>query len=315
MLRYIPLILASAAPALAQTVEIVNFIGTVEIVEGSELSVRGERDGTAELRGDSLVVDGGESLKRINCRVRNDRVRIGTGGGLFGGGDLRPLEDYPALRITAPASTAFVVSDSVVFGSASDLADVDFRSSSCGRFDFADVRGTFSVGQSGSGRVTAGDVGTAELRTSGSGDFEIGDAESLSFSSSGSGDLAARDISGPASIRTSGSGDAVIVSVGGGLEFRSSGSGDILVGRVDGPAELFSTGSGDVAIDGGSITVLDARTTGSGDMEIRASVGDAELRSTGSGDFDLREVTGRLEHSRTGSGTVSVAGERVDRKR
>ena len=308
MLRYIPLLLAAAAPALAQTVEIINFIGTVEIVEGSGLSISGERDGTAELRGSSLVVDGGEQTKSLNCRVNNDRVRVGRRG------KLKPLGDYPMLRITAPASTAFVVRDSVVFGSASDLADVDFESRSCGRFAFGDVSGTFTVSQSGSGRITAGDVGKASLRTSGSGDFEISDSETLSFSSSGSGDIAARAVTGPAILRSSGSGDAVVTSVGGGLEFRSSGSGDLLLGRLDGPAELSSTGSGDVTIDAGEITSLDGRTTGSGDVDIGASVGDADLRSTGSGDFRLRSVSGRLEHRSTGSGSVVVGGDRVKRR-
>ena len=308
MIRYIPILLAAAAPALAQTVEIENFIGTVEIVKGGELSIRGERDGTAELRGSSLVVDGDEKTKSLSCRVNNDRVRVGRRG------KLKPLADYPTLRITAPASTAFVVRDSVVFGSASDLADVDFESRSCGRFAFGDVSDTFAVSQSGSGMITAGDVGEASLRTSGSGDFEIGDSRTLNFSSSGSGDLAARAVRGPASIRSSGSGDAVLASVGDGLEFRSSGSGDLLVGRLDGPAELASTGSGDVTIDAGEITGLDARTTGSGDIDIGASVGDAELRSTGSGDFRLRSVSGRLDHRSTGSGSVTVAGDLIKRR-
>ena len=314
MLRYLPFLLATAAPALAQTVEIENFIGTVEIVEGTDLSIRGERDSTAELRGSSLLVDGGESTKRLNCRVDNSRVRIGKGGGLLGRGDLKPLSDYPTLRITAPDSTALVVRNSVVFGSASDLADVEFESRSCGRFAFGDVSDTFTVSQSGSGKITAGDVGQADLRTSGSGDFEIGDSETLRFSSSGSGDLAARAVAGPASLRSSGSGDAVVTRVGDGLEFRSSGSGDLLLGRLDGAAELASTGSGDVTIDAGEITGLDARTTGSGDVDIGASVRDAELRSTGSGDFRLQSVTGRLDHRSTGSGSVTVAGERIKRR-
>lgn len=293
------LLLATTA-AHAQSVTVENFIGQVEIVAGAELAV--EAGGVAvEREGDALRVDGGV-VKRdrlyATCNMKGQQVRINR----------RPLDSYPTLRITAPATTALVVRDSIVFsaGTAAPLGEVDVSLANCGGLSFGDVSGTLRATINGLADVSAGDVGAAELRTSGSGDFEIGDAGSLSFRSSGSGDLASGRVAGPAAIQTSGAGDAVLVAVGDGLEFRSSGSGDLLAGRVDGAVSLRSTGSGDVEIDAGEITALDASSTGSGDVKIGGRVGDAEIRSTGSGDVDIAEQAGRLSVRTTGSGTVRV---------
>jgi|GEM_PF-2696073 len=302
-------VLAIASTASAQSVEIENFIGTVDIREGATLSIDGDARGTAELRGSRLRVDGGESVKGLSCNTkRNGDVMIGKGWRSKSAKSL--TRDYPTLSISAPASTAIVIRDSIVFGEVRNVGEVEASLPSCGKLVFGDVAGGFSVGLSGSADVDAGSVGEADLRTSGSGDFEVVNADSLSFKSSGSGDLVMRAVSGPASVSTSGSGDAVIASVGGGLNFRSTGSGDIVVGHVDGPVEISTTGSGDVEIDRGEVTTLSVRTTGSGDVSIEGSVGDAEISSTGSGDVDIREQTGRLSARASGSGDVTVNGRR-----
>ena len=304
------LLLASAAPAMAQDITIENFIGTVEIREGSSLSIKGEARGTADLSGASLSIDGGEEIKSLSCNGWNGKMTIGRGWPMR---DKRKITDYPTLRITAPTSTALVIRDSLVFGKVSDLADADLQLSSCGELDMGDVTDTLSVRSSGSADVTARHVGQAELMTSGSGDYELLSAESLNFRTSGSGDLAMKDVAGPASISTTGSGDIVLVSIGDGLEFRTTGSGDFLASEINGPVELSSTGSGDVEIDGGVMDSLSARTTGSGDMEIGGKVGPAELSANGSGDIVVKCQSGDLTHRVGGSGDIRVNGKTYER--
>jgi len=303
------ILLTSAAPAFAQDITIENFIGTVEIREGSSLSIKGEARGTADLSSRSLIVDGGEDIDGLSCNGWNGKVTIGRGWPMR---NKRKITDYPTLRITAPDTTALVIRDSLIFGQSSDLGDVDIWLSSCGDFDMGDVTGTFSVKSSGSADVTARHVGRAELSTSGSGDFELLSAESLSFRSSGAGDLAMKDVKGPAAIQTTGSGDIVLVSVGDGLEFRTTGSGDFLAARVDGPVELTSTGSGDVEIDNGAMSTFSARTTGSGDIQIGGSVGPADLYANGSGDITIDKQSGSLSHRVGGSGDIKVNGKRYE---
>ena len=274
-----------STPAMAQSITIENFIGRLEIVEGSSLSVDGEADGTAKLTRRTLIVDGDEDMDNLGCSEMNGRVVIRRGSWI--GGKKMGLDTFPSLKITAPRDTALVVRDSLIYGTVSDIADADIGSSSCGDLVFGDVTNSFDVGLSGSLDVRAGRVGEARLRTSGSGDFELDSAESLNFSTSGSGDLTMRSVAGPAVVSTSGSGDAVIGSVGDGLEFRSTGSGDFLAERVDGDVELRLTGSGDVEIDEGNITLLSATTTGSGDVDIGVPVDTVEAHSTGSGDVTV----------------------------
>ena len=300
-------VVALAGTASAQSVEIADFIGTVEVRAGAELAVEGAARGTVEESGNRLRVEGGESLKGVNCRVRDDEVMIGKGWRNKGA---KSLEEYPSLRITVPTGTALVVRDSLVFGEVDGVSDVDVELPSCGKLTFGDVPGDFSVTLSGSADVSAGAVGAAALRTSGSGDFAIGDADSLSFSSSGSGDLVAGRVRGPVAVSTSGSGDAVLDAAGDGVVFRSSGSGDLAIGRADGVVEVFTTGSGDVVIREGEVSGLEVRTTGSGDVEIGGVVGDAEVSSTGSGDVVLAEQVGTLRSRSTGSGDVTVNGRR-----
>lgn len=301
-------LLATAAGASAQSVSIENFIGRVDIVPGSALSLEGGDPATSRLDGSSLVVDGGESMRGLNCSTKRDTIKLRRGKGLRS--KTSDLSDYPSLRITAPAGTTFEIEDSVVIGRAGDLASVDLKLPKCGRFAFGDVSGILRASVSGSADISAGRVGEARLASSGSGDFDVASADALEFASSGSGDLKIGSVSGPASARSSGSGDSVIESVDGDLVFRSSGSGDLAVGRLNGAAELRSTGSGDMTIGEGDIPTLSARSTGSGDLSVGGRVGDADLVSIGSGDFDLASQDGDLTYRTIGSGDVRIGGRK-----
>ena len=285
-----------AGAAHAQTLTVTDFIGSIETVEGSALRVEGVGEGMRE-RGGDVVIDGGESLRRVRCNSRDGRaVRVNG----------RALGDYPTLRVTLPRGAALVVENSILFGQVGDLSDATLALPSCGRLELGDVSGVLDVGLSGSADVVAGDVGEARLATSGAGDIEIGTSETLAFRSSGAGDLAARAVSGPASVFTSGSGDAVVASVGAGLEFDSTGSGDLLLGTLQGPADIVLTGSGDAEVEDGTIPVLSLRSTGSGDFTTRASLGEVDVVLTGSGGVVGPEPSGRTTVRSTGSGTARL---------
>ena len=279
------LLAMAAVPAHAQTVTVENFIGTVEVVPGAKLRVDGATD--VNFSSGDVRIDGGEKLRRTNCNSRNGVVTIKQGR------TARKLSDYPTLRIEAPSDATLVIRDSLVFGSASDLGEVDLALSSCGRMKLSDVSGLLAVRLSGSADVSAEDVGEAELRTSGSGDYEIG------------------SVRGTATLVTSGSGDYQIGSIGDGLEFRSTGSGDLEVGEVTGDARITLTGSGDVQITDGRIPTLAVRTTGSGDVSMGGEVGDIDAVTTGSGDIVAARHTGTIKARKTGSGGVTVAGVKI----
>lgn len=336
-------LLAAAALQTGPGVDIENFVGEIRIVEGEALSARVIRNGSGDAP--QTGVDAGVLRVDGGVRVRNWRCRNSWGGEPRMGprrGELRALEAYPSLEITAPAGAALEISDSIVFGSAGAMGDVDISIQSCGAFEIAAVNGDADIGVSGSGDLSLGDVaGMVTVGISGSGDVDFGRAARLDAAVSGSGDVEGGDIAGPVDLSISGSGDVSVgdverltlrasgsaeVEIGdapggvevsisgsgelefadaGGLDASISGSGDIRGDRVDGSFDAGVSGSGDITVDAGRAEPFSARAGGSGEIRFGGTAVNPRVRING-GSVRLGAVEGDLDVNRDGADDLRV---------
>lgn len=85
------------------------------------------------------------------------------------------------------------------------------------------------------------------------------------------------------------------------------GSGKIAVENMNGNASIAIRGDGAYVIQKGSISHLKATIQGTGEIDIKANVKDADLKSEGAGTMNLATVTGKLSQSMSGAGTINIA--------
>ncbi|WP_300531230.1 DUF2807 domain-containing protein [Maricaulis sp.] len=293
----------------ADALMIENFIGRVEIREGSgnRISVAmtnsGEHaeDPSISEAGGTVSIDGGQEMRRLSCNVRNDRMRIGYGR------SRHPIEEYPSLIITAPASVALELRRSAFVGEAGDLGSLDISMSSCGNFTAGDIAGNADVRISGSGDVTARSVGgSADVDINGSGDViltAIGGDTSIDIS--GSGDVAMDDVDGGVDISINGSGDVELGSIGD-LSINVSGSGDVEADRMNGAFSARINGSGDIHVRGGRAEPMEARIHGSGDIRFDGTAVNVTVVEGGSGDVHIDDVEGSVNWRRNGRTVLRI---------
>jgi hypothetical protein len=336
-------LLAAAALQAGPGVDIENFVGEIRIVEGASLSARVVRAGAGDapdttLDGEVLRIDGGVRIRNWRCRSRwGGEPQIGPRRG-----ELRPIEDYPLLEITAPAGADLAVSDSIVYGRAGDVGAVDLSISSCGDFEIGSVAEDAVVAVSGSGDIGLGVVaGGVRLSISGSGDVEFVSAGSLDARVSGSGDIEGGDVSGPVELNISGSGDVDLGQVerlnlnasgsaeveidsapggvraaisgsgeltfdrAGGFIAGISGSGDISGDRVDGAFEASVSGSGDIRIAAGRAEPFEASSGGSGEIRFGGTAVNPRVRING-GSVRLGAVEGEVDVNRSGADDLTI---------
>jgi hypothetical protein len=142
-----------------------------------------------------------------------------------------------------------------------------------------------------------------------SGDLTTGHVGSLTVTIHGSGDVTSGEVSGPATIEIAGSGDVRIKQVSGPLNSRQIGSGDLVIGAIESDAaSLEATGSGDALIGSGHIGNLHGRFSGSSDLAVAATVGNADVEAFGGSDIKLGHVTGTLTKHASGGSDIIVGG-------
>lgn len=148
-----------------------------------------------------------------------------------------------------------------------------------------------------------------EIKEANSADYTIGEVDgALSADLSGSGTVAAESVKGKLDGRLSGSGDLSVARAEvGASDFAISGSGDVSVdeGKFDSVSARLS-GSGSLSLGEGKIGALTVKSSGSSDVDVDASVGDADLAVSGSGDVRLREATGQVRQSSHGNGSITI---------
>ena len=324
--------LAATAPAsfAADTLEIRNFIGTINWSNGAMSAEVEKNAGETEITGRrSLIIDGGQSgIEGSNCKSSYGGYDISWFGtrkqGNFGG--YENLEDFPVLNISVPEDTALLIRDSIIFTHGSpNVAEAEFDLRYCGNITLGDVQNTLALnsggsadltvgrtGQiaaslSGSGDLLGGNSGDVLIESRGSGDIELGDLASVELNLMGSGDFDASDVDGSVEITSRGSGDSALGKVQGNLVYASLGSGDFSATKSNGESlDLKSHGSGDIDVAGGRVQKLQITSYGSGNIDFSGEAATANLSSVGSGDIDVDRVTGTAETKNSGSGDIDI---------
>ena len=296
----------------ADTVSIENFIGRVEIRTGDSAGVSvsitnpGDRveDPQLQQSGSTVTIDGGQSIRNLNCNSRNGTIRIGR---RWSG--QHEISEYPLLTITAPASLALQLRDAAFQGTAGDLGSLDLQMSSCGRFETGAIAGDVDININGSGDLITRDIGgDADIGINGSGDVVIGDvAGMVDVGINGSGDVQVADIGGQADVGINGSGDVEFGSVTG-LEIRISGSGDVEARTLNGPFSARIGGSGDIAVHGGRAEPFEVSINGSGDVRFGGTAVNVTVRESGGGDVSIEEIEGSVDWRRNGRSVLRVGG-------
>jgi len=270
-------ILLSARPAIAASVEIKNAIARVTIIPEarSDVAVTIVRD------------DPHHPLKVGTWPDGRTVVDGGYFGGLFGGVGITDCISHgglPHVRVFGGESVdhgtmaevvihvpmdARVSAGGAVYGEVGRSESLDLHVAGCGDWIVANVRGRFSLSDSGSGDVRTGTAG--EMR-----------------------------------ISTAGSGDIYTRSVANGLQANIAGSSDVNVEEAWGPVKVRINGSGDLKIDGGRASDLDVFIAGSGDVNFRGVADTVTAFVAGSGDVNVAHVTGAVKKSVAGSGDVNI---------
>lgn len=295
----------SAQSFNSSSLDIRNFIGTIEIREANGSVLVNVERGASDMDAPSVSesggvvrVDGGRAMRNMNCTTRNGNISVREGRI----GERRPLSDYPTLVISAPSSLALHIERALFVGEAGNLGSLDLDFDHCGAFTAGDVAGDASVDIDGSGDVRLGTIG-------GMADFEI----------DGSGDLRSQGIGGSAELGIDGSGDITTGDIGGSVEIGIDGSGDIETGRVqsaqisidgsgnavlasvDGGVTIGIDGSGDVVIGAGRAQPFRVEIDGSGDVRFNGEAIDLHVEIDGSGDVRVDQSSGSYywrEHGR-----------------
>tara|TARA_R110002073_G_scaffold29837_4_gene93603 strand:+ start:8801 stop:9802 length:1002 start_codon:yes stop_codon:yes gene_type:complete len=298
----------------ADTVSIENFIGRVEIRTGSsdQISVAISNTGglvdnpSVDHSGSRVAIDGGQSIRNLNCSSRGGQIRIGR---RWSGQNA--ISEYPLLTITAPASLALQLRDSAFQGSSGDLGSLDLTMSSCGRFETGDIAHDAEININGSGDITTRAIGgNVDIGINGSGDVVLGTvAGTADVGINGSGDVQMADVGGDAEVGINGSGDVEFGTIAG-LAVRISGSGDVEARSMNGAFSAQIGGSGDIAVRGGRAEPFEVSINGSGDVSFGGTAVNVTVRESGGGDVDIAEIEGSVDWRRNGRSVLRVGGTR-----
>ena len=301
---------SSAQSYSGDTVSIENFIGRVEVrTGGSDIRVEFRNPGseaetpTDRSVGGGVAIDGGQSVRRLNCRTRDNEVFIGRWPGATS------INEYPVIIITAPASVNFSMSDSAFVGQAGDLGSLELSMNSCGRFEAGDIDRTASLRINGSGDVRVRDIGgSAMLNINGSGDIDAGNiGGDADININGSGDIVAGNVTGATEIDINGSGDIELARLAS-LDINISGSGDVEADAMDGAFEARISGSGDIEVRNGRAEPFLAHINGSGDISFGGTAVNVTVRESGGGDVNINEIEGSIDWRRNGRSILRVGG-------
>lgn len=296
---------SSAQSFNATSLEIRNFIGRVEIREANGPILVNVERGAAELEapgvseaGGRVTVDGGHSMRNMNCNSRNGVISVREGWR----GESRPLSDYPTLVISAPSSVALHIERTLFTGEAGNLGSLDLDFDYCGSFTAGDIAGEAAIMIDGSGDVRVGSVGgAASFEIDGSGNLSsAGIGASSTLGIDGSGDITTGDIAGSVEVEIDGSGDIEVGSVRG-ADIGIDGSGNAVFASVDGGVTIGIDGSGDVVIRDGRAQPFRVDISGSGDVRFGGEAVDLHVDIDGSGDVRVERSSGSYywrEHGR-----------------
>ncbi len=304
----------SASAAEFSALEITNFIGRIEVQTGPNFALEITQEARTknisyEDTGRSLSIDG-------NVRRPSSKGCKGYYGNLswstdtsetrkqFGG--YKNLEDYPQLTITAPESLVLNISNSIIFGSAGNVAAVNLSDSHCSRFDIGNVTDFLVMDIGGSGAFDIGDAGRADINVSGAAQAGVKSSGATALYTSGSSDAEIGQINGNVTLGASGSSDIEIGNVAGTVDVNTSGSSDVRIDSVSGPLKVGSSGSSSVQIEDGRALTAVMRASGSADIAFDGTAQSADLSAGGASSISIDRVTGDVQTRTSGSADIDV---------
>lgn len=312
-----------------ETIEIDDFIGSIEILTGQGLEVAVRK------------TDGANAAYPVRMNVSNGRLRINSDEDPIaskwwddvnwkrnnGNAFERYLENFPSLIITLPAGTSLIFEDAVVNldagdtdgaleikggyidGAIGNVKTADIRIESSADIDIGNVDGALTIEIKGSGDVTASNAKEISVRIQGSGDVDVANVAGAAIVDiHGSGDVKLGRIERKAEFQIHGSGDIDIFEAQAGLAVSVNGSGDVMVGKVNGETTAYINGSGDTHIESGRSENLQVAIRGSGSFRHDGTAVNPVVSAHGSGDIYIQDSEGDIRAS--GDGDIFIAGRR-----
>jgi hypothetical protein len=193
---------------------------------------------------------------------------------------------------------------------AADAKDLSISLSGSGTSDIGTVDGRLKARIAGSGDLSIAHLHApaADIALSGSGNLQVadGDAGAVTGSVQGSGNLTLPAASGT-HLAASGSGDVTVKSVKGQFEAKLSGAGNMTIEAIDASsANLQTSGHTVIKLGSGSIGAFSLSSAGASDIDVEATVNDANISMVGAGEVRIAKLTGHVSQSVTGAGRVVV---------
>ena len=164
-----------------------------------------------------------------------------------------------------------------------------------GNATVGDTYGTLRL-ETVSGDSTVGRVNDARVALAGSGKISMADvAGELRLDIAGSGRVTAGHV-GSVRADIAGSGDAQVGAINGGLRVDIAGSGDFTASKVNGPVNVDIAGSGNVKIADGIADPLHVDIIGAGDLYFGGNAVNPHVSAMGSGNVHIKSYTGKLSN-------------------
>jgi hypothetical protein len=290
----------------ARKVQVVNFIGTLDVAVGDQSSVAVEVTGSTDM------------VEDVGVRLDGDTLVIARKGMIDHAGKPFDAAAYPTVRVRVPVATALTISGMDGHARIGDIAaplsvnaeSVDIIAgnvttavidrSGSGRIEIGDVSGSVVARLGGSGDFVVGTAGAADIEKRGSGDINVGRVDgAFSARVRGSGDVSAANV-GAATIEKHGSGNVSFGRVAGGLSYISFGIGDADIAAVDGPVVVETSSSGEVHIHEGRADPLRVVMREYGDFRLDGEAVNPDLTAEGASIVRINSYIGELVARGTG---------------
>jgi hypothetical protein len=193
---------------------------------------------------------------------------------------------------------------------AANAKDLSLPLSGAGNSEIGEVNGHLRARISGAGDLLIDHLhaSATELDLSGKGNVRAADGETgaLAAKVSGAGDLMMPAASS-ARLSASGSGNIMVASAKGVLDAKLSGAGNLVVNTVDSSAvNIQTSGHSEVKLGGGTIGAFSLSSAGASDIDVQATVTDANISMVGAGEVRIAKLTGHVSQSVTGAGRVVI---------
>ncbi|HMA51271.1 MAG TPA: DUF2807 domain-containing protein [Magnetospirillaceae bacterium] len=277
----------------------------------------------------SASADHGEEIDQLKINS-GEPATIDVGGARCWLSGLLYEKPTLALTIKVPDGTALEISDGGVahYSIGAVGGNLVLAFSGAGGVKAANAK-DLSLSLSGAGDAQIGEVdGRLRARISGAGDLSIdhlrapateldlsgkgsvkaadGDAGTLAAKVSGAGNLALPSTS-TARLSASGSGDIAVASVKGVFDAKLSGAGNLKVDAIEtSAANIQTSGHSEVRLGAGSIGAFSLSSAGASNLDILATVTDANISMVGAGEVRIAKLTGHVSQSVTGAGRVVI---------